>query len=217
MWRRDDNNLVGDAQPDATVRVMATKSIEDGIRTYLDSLGKSNKPVVDREAVKALQAQIRQAADPIEKLKLLSALDDEREGHVPDTEGEKAVFIADAKGWAERTGVSVSAFQALGVPDEVLVQAGFDVQAARRRTVARAASSRGSGRSPRIPLDDVVKAAKGLGSKWTLGDLARVLNREPTTVRNYVNKLIETGSVTDLGDDPNHDGRGRAAKLYRLS
>lgn len=48
---------------------MATKKIEDGIRSYLDSLGQSDKPVVDREAVKALKAQIRSEADSINKLK----------------------------------------------------------------------------------------------------------------------------------------------------
>jgi hypothetical protein len=196
---------------------MATKSTEDGIRTYLETLSTSSKPHVDREAVKALQSQIRDAKDPIQKLRLLTALDEEREGHVPDVEGPKAVFIAEAKQWADTEGVSASAFQALGVPDEVLVQAGFDVQAARRRTVARAASSSGSGRAPRVPLDDVLTAATGLGATWTLGNLARALDREPATVRNYVNKLVEAGSITEAGDDPDHDGRGRAPKIYSVT
>jgi len=34
------------------------------------------------------------------------------------------------------------------------------------------------------------------------------------TVRNYVTKLIEQKKIADLGDDPKHDGRGRAPKIY---
>lgn len=76
---------------------MATKNIEDGIRSYLDSLGTSNRPVVDQEAVKALRAQIKDSSDPIEKLRLLAALEEEQAGRVPDSAGDKAVFMAEAK------------------------------------------------------------------------------------------------------------------------
>jgi hypothetical protein len=197
---------------------MPTKKPEDGIRSYLDSLGKSNKPVVHREAVKALQDQLRSEPDPIQKLKLLTALDEEREGHAPDLEGEKAVFIAEAKAWADAEGISVAAFQALKVPDEVLVQAGFDVAAARRKVIARASSGGSSnGRAPRIPLEDVKVAASKLGLTWKLTDLATALDRDAPTVRNYVNKLVSDGAVTIVGEDPGHDGRGRAPKVYTLA
>lgn len=48
-------------------------------------------------------------------------------------------------------------------------------------------------------------------------DLASALDRDQTTARNYVNKLVQEGIVTILGDDPNHDGRGRAAKIYAVA
>lgn len=190
---------------------MATKKTEDGIRSYLSSLGSSDKPVVDREAVKALKAQIRDEADVINKAKLLSELEREEAGRVPDLSGEEAVFVAEARAWAEDTGVTVSALQALGVADDVLKRAGFEVTAPAR---AGSASRRGSTRAPRIPLSDVLAAARKLGSGWKLTDLAQVLGRDVATVRNYVNKLIEDGSISDLGEDPKHDGRGRAAKIY---
>jgi len=44
--------------------------------------------------------------------------------------------------------------------------------------------------------------------------LAAALDRDTTTVRNYANKLVEEGIVTVVGDDPKHDGRGRAPKIY---
>lgn len=190
---------------------MATKKIEDGIRSYLDSVGVVNKPVVDREAVKALKAEIKAETDTIKKLRLLAALEDEQAGKVPDTEGDKAVFVAEAKAWADAESIPVSAFQALKVPDDVLKEAGFSVSAAGPRA---ASASAGSTRAPRVPFEDVVKAAKKLGSGWKLTDLAAALDRDSTTVRNYVNKLVDEKVVTVVGDDPKHDGRGRAPKIY---
>lgn len=192
---------------------MSTKKIEDGIRAYLESLGLSKKPVVDREAVKALKVQIREASDPIEELRLHAALVEEQAGRTPDTEGDKAVFVAEAKGWAEEENIPVEAFQNMGVADEVLREAGFTVAAT---SAARTASNRRSSgtRAPRVPLEDIKVAARKLGSGWKLTDLAEALDRDVTTVRNYVNKLVNEGIVTVIGDDPQHDGRGRAAKIY---
>jgi hypothetical protein len=196
----------------SNVIAMATTKIEDGIRSYLDSLGTSNRPVVDREAVKALRGQIKDSSDPIEKLRLLAALEEEQAGRVPDSEGDKAVFVAEAKGWAESENIPVSAFQALKVPDDVLREAGFTVTASATRSTG--SRSLGGPRAPRIPFEDVEAAAKKLGSGWKLADLAAALDREPATVRNYVNKLVEEGLVSVIGDDAEHDGRGRAAKIY---
>ena len=195
---------------------MATKKVEDGIRSYLDSLGKSDKPVVDREAVRALKAQIKAETDSINKLKLLAELETEKAGRVTDTAGERAVFLAEAKAWAEAESIPVSAFQAMGVPDDLLREAGFEVTAGGvRKALGRAGVRGGSAtRASAIPLETVAAEAKKLGSGWKLTDLAAVLEREPMTVRNYVMKLVEQGVIADLGEDPKHNGRGRAAKIY---
>lgn len=195
------------------VYAMAIKKIEDGIRSYLDSLGASQKPVVDREAVKSLKAEIKAETDSIARLRLIAALEEEQAGRTPDLDGDKAVFVAEAKTWAEAEGIPVSAFQALKVPDEVLVDAGFTLDAPGPRASTGGRSS-SSGRAPRIPIEDVRAAVKKLGSGWKLTDLATALSRDTATARNYVNKLIEEGLIVDLGDDPKHDGRGRAPKLY---
>lgn len=194
---------------------MATKRIEDGIRGYLDSLGQSDKPMVDREAVKALRAQAREEADAINKVKLLAELEREEAGRAPDFSGERAVFVAEAKGWAESEGVPVGAFQAMGVPGDVLKEAGFEVTSGAGGRRSGGSLRSGGSRAPRIPLDEVLAAAKGLGGQWKLNDLAEKLDRDATTVRNYVKKLMDQGSVTEIGDDREHDGRGRAAKVYR--
>lgn len=192
---------------------MATKKTEDGIRTYLDGLSASTKPVIDREAIKSLKADIKAEADPIAKLRLLAALDEEQAGRTPDTEGDKAVFVAEAKAWAEAENIPVSAFQALKVPDDVLKAAGFIITEPSRVTAAPRANTSGT-RAPRIPLEEVAAAAKKLGSGWKVADLADALQREKGTVVNYIKQLLDNGTIADLGEDPKHDGRGRAPKIY---
>lgn len=187
------------------------KKTEDLIRDYLNSVDSSDKPVVDKEAVKALKTQVRNEEDPIEKLRLLAALEEEQQGKTVDRSEEEAAFVSNAKTWAETEQIPVSAFQALHVPDEMLRKAGFAVTTM-GTTSARRVST---GRAPRIPIDEVEAVIAGMAKQWTLNDLAAKIDRDPATVRNYVNKLIEAGKVSDIGEDPNHDGRGRAPKLYR--
>ncbi len=191
--------------------------IANGIRDYLNSL--SQRParagtgrVVDKQAVRALKDQVRQAADPIDKAKLLTALEEERRGRRPEPEPEneaaKAIFVTHAREWAEAEGISATALQVLHVPDAVLKEAGFAVS-------TRVGSRRGSGsRSPRLELEDVAAAARQLGESWKLNDLAAAIDRDPATTRNYARKLIDAGLVKVTGDDPEHDGRGRPPKLY---
>jgi hypothetical protein len=193
---------------------MAAKKTEDGIREYLNSLGKSAKPVVDKGAVKSLKAEIRTAADPIQKLKLMAALDVAEQGVVPDHSGAKAVFVSEARAWAESEGIKPEFIAALGVPDDVLKAAGFTVAARpappKRQTAARA---------PRLNDDEVLEAAKNLGGagEFKLSDLADAIGRSPATTRNYVVRLVEAGTIKEVGDDPNHQGRGRAPKLYKVA
>jgi hypothetical protein len=194
------------------LRVMAPKQTEDTIRKYLDSLGSSSRPVVDREAVKSLKREIRSQSDPIKKLALITALEEEQAGRAPDLDGPKATFVAEGKAWAEGRGFSASALQTLGVPDEVLRQAGFSVSA--RTRPASSGRRSGGSRAPRVPFEEVTAAAKKLGKSWKLADLAAAVDRDSNTTRNYVKRLIHEGLVTEVGDDPSHDGRGRAPKLY---
>jgi len=191
---------------------MAAKKTEDGIRDYLNSLGKTTKPVVDKEAVRSLKAEIRGTSDPIAKLRLMTALDEAEQGELPDNSGSEAVFIAEAKKWAESEGIKPEFMSALGVPDEVMKKAGFTV-------TARAAAPKRSGgtRQPALSLDEVKEAVATLpNGGWKLSQLAEALGRDTTTTRNYVNKLLAEKDpfIRQLGDDPSHDGRGRAPKLY---
>jgi len=114
---------------------MASKKTEDAIRTYLNSLGRPDRPVVDREAVNALKQQIKAESDPIEKAKLISARDREMLGHMPDRSAEQAAFVEAALAWSEEAGVTGDALAEMGVPVSVLRQAGFDPVAVSPRQV----------------------------------------------------------------------------------
>jgi hypothetical protein len=190
---------------------MATTKAETAIREYLNGLGKTNKRTVDREAVKNLKGQIRAEADPIAKLKLYGALEHAEHGTEIDLSGLEAVFIAEAKAWADANNVPGSAFQALKVDDEVLRRAGFALSALRKPSARRSAGTR----KPPVPQGDVLKAIGSLGKTWTVNDLAAKLGRDATTARNYVNQLLKDNAVTTAGEVPKKAGdRGRAAKLY---
>ena len=110
---------------------MATANVEDSIRSYLATLAAkpaTSKPIVDREAVKALTAQIKAESDPVRQLRLYAAREEVRKGTVPqpaDNSGLEAVFVSEAKAWADSERIGVDAFLAMNVPGRVLREAGF--------------------------------------------------------------------------------------------
>ena len=167
--------------------------------------------------MRALKAQIREEADVINRAKLLSELEREEAGQVPDVSGLEAVFVAEAKAWSDDTGVTVGALQTLGVSDDVLRTAGFEISTPGPTRAARSRSRDGGTRAPRLPIGDVAAAARQLGATWRLADLANQIGREPATTRNYLKQLVADGTVVEVGDDPKHDGRGRAPKIYAIS
>ncbi|MEJ7743269.1 MAG: hypothetical protein WKF73_12375 [Nocardioidaceae bacterium] len=60
------------------------------------------------------------------------------------------MFVTEAKKWADSEGIPARLFQAMGVSDEVLKEAGFEVTAqAGSKTSSRSTVS--AGRAPRIP------------------------------------------------------------------
>lgn len=187
---------------------------ETAVRSYLDALAAPTTPkrIVDKEAVRHLQAQIKATDDVIEQLRLHAALEEERQGRVEpevDRAALEAGFVAVAKAWADDEGITATAFRALRVPDEVLTKAGFELpEGAPPRRPSTAT------RAPRLALAEVRAAIAELPHTWRLSDLAERIDRDTNTTRNYVGKLVDEGSVTVLGDDPDHSGRGRAPKLY---
>src|SRR5215218_5001682 len=76
----------------------------------------------DESRIAELQAAIDATSDPIEKLKALSALEDAR---TVDGDRIRADFVAHAREYVAGEGIRVDAFRTMGVPDDVLRDAGL--------------------------------------------------------------------------------------------
>jgi hypothetical protein len=184
---------------------------ETAVRHYLLYLEDPGQLRDDAEVQKKTQA-VEAAVDPIDKLKALAAL--ERVAKIdegPLMEG----FVAHAKAWAEQTGVPVSGFRELRVPDDVLRAAGFDVPAGRRGRGA--SSSAGRQRAKAVPVEEIKNYVLAQKGTFLLSDVMGGIGGSQATVRKAIDELIETGQIEKLGPVPDYSGRGRAPIQYSRS
>lgn len=188
---------------------MATPSPEDAVRRYLLWL-EDPSSVVDEEAVAKAEAAVAEAVDPLARLHALADLEHAR---AADSEGVTADFVAHAKGYAEAQSIPLAAFEASGVPAEVLRRAGLLGGRGRRGR-----SAGGGTRAPKVAIEELKAAAARLPGPFTLSDVAREAGGgSPQTVRKAIDELIEAGQARNLGPKPDHHGRGRAPTLYELA
>lgn len=191
-----------DSQPMKVGQVPPVTDPEAAVRAYLDFLA-DPESARDEAAIARAEAAVAKAEDPIESLRALAELDRAR---TVDGSAQREAFIRHARAWASTEQIPASAFLKLNVPAEDLAAAG--ITAAPRTT-------RGRGRAPRLDIDDV--ASQLPSGNFTLKDVAQRIDRETGTTRRYVQQLVDRGLVADLGEDPDHDGRGRAPHLYKKS
>lgn len=151
----------------------------------------------DHEAIAAAKQVAENAADPLERLKALSRL---QELESVDGDSFRSGFVAHAAGWAADNGVTPEAFVSYGVPADVLRDAGL-VQ-------AKTSASRGGKRRGRVS-PEAVRAAIPAG-EFTIADLERASGASTATVRKVIAEMTEAGTLRDLGPDQSHSGRGRA-------
>ncbi|HET6953252.1 MAG TPA: hypothetical protein VFI47_22925 [Acidimicrobiales bacterium] len=193
--------------PDAT-------SPEDFVRQYLlflDDPGKLRDPAEIQRRTQAVLA----ADDPIAKLKALAEL--ERAATVEEEPLRKG-FIDHARAWAEGEGVPAGAFRELGVPDDVLRSAGFEVPEGRPGRTRGGSDRRNGEARPRaraVTVDQIKAHLLDRAEPFILADVMGAIGGSPATVRKAVDELVEAGRVVRLGVDPNHEGRGRAPIRYR--
>jgi hypothetical protein len=189
---------------------MATRAqqAENVVRSYLESI--LNPTYVSPE-IEKLERQLQDETDVIQIAVLKQALIDEREG----TSLEDA-FVEHAKSWADSTNVGVKALSEMGVGAKVLSRAGFDVREldtktkrATTRTTERAA------RRSRVTSQDVERSirAHASGTMLSVSDLVDKTGASNATVTKTLKGLV-ADAVKEPVDDPDHSGRGRAAKLY---
>lgn len=190
---------------------MAAPTPEDAVRRYLLWL-EEPESIVDDEAVARAEAAVADAADPLARLHALADLEHAR---AADAEGVTADFVAHAKAYGEAQSIPLAAWEALGVPAEVLRQAGLTGGRARRP--GRPAGGGTGSRAPKVAIEELKAAARRLPKQFTLADVAREAGGgSPQTVRKAVDEMIEAGQVRNLGPKPDHHGRGRAPTLYEL-
>jgi len=185
---------------------------EEAVRRYLMFL-EDPRQLVDKERVATLEDEVTKATDPIERLKALSELDRAKRA---DGEGVKLGFIVHAKTWADANEVPRPVFQQVGVPDDVLRAAGFEVGrvALSRRAPEASADRRARRRALPVRQEEIKRYVLGLEEPFKLVDITAAIGGSPATVRAAVESLVEEGRVTKLGPDPNHDGIGRAPIVY---
>lgn len=181
---------------------MASKSAESAVRTYLTAL-RDPASLRDESRLAQLQAELDSSGDELQRLRLRQQIFDIESPSVGQYEDE---FITHAKAWAEEHGVSARAFEAEGVPAQVLRRAGLAPAGGNRR-------SRRSGVRTRVTVDEV-RALIPRGS-FTIRTLQETSGASPAVVRKVVNEELANGRLKEVGPDPDHRGPGRSPTLYK--
>ena len=123
----------------------------------------------------------------------------------PSVEQHENEFVTHARAWAEEQGITAAAFEAEGVPSQVLRKAGLapTTRGRQRRT----------GKRSRVTVAEV-RAAIPRGS-FTIKTLQELSGASPAVVRKVVTEELGGGQLKEIGPDPDHRGPGRAPTLYK--
>lgn len=186
---------------------------EGAVRLYLMYLS-DPASLRDETEIKKLQGEVDKAKDPIDKIKALGAL--ERAEAVDSSTFEEG-FVSSAKAWAEGENVGLSAFRSIGVPDDVLRRAGFDMPSRGRGSGTRRQASGTRQRAKSVSLDSIKQHVRTTKGTFLLTDVQQGAGGSSATVRKAVEELIESGEVEKLGPVPNYSGRGRVPTQYSVS
>lgn len=203
-------------QPDAS------GAAEEAVRRYLAWL-EDPTSAVDTDAIAKAEVAFASATDPIAKLH--AAADLER-AKATDTTALRAAFVGHARAYAAHADIPVAAFRALGVPDDVLAEAGFALPSARGRR-GPAAAPRGREpltgaaprvRAPQITVPQLQEVALRFEGPFTLAQLVdRAGGGSPVTARKAVEELVADGQLAALGPAVDHAGPGRAPNRYQTT
>jgi hypothetical protein len=176
---------------------------ERHIRAYLRYL-QDPSTAVDQAAVQRAVAAVEATGDdPIGRVMALSRL--EAAQAVPDGSAMEDAFIAHVVPWAEAAQVTYNALTSMGVPPDVLARAGLE-PSAEPPPVRR--------RLPVIPLDDVYVKLPARGT-FTSKEVGATWGRTAHTANAWLNALAADGRVEQLGEAPDHPGKGRPPIVWR--
>lgn len=198
-----------------TAPILANAHTPEGaVRLYLMYLQDPSK-LRDEAEIKKLQQAVEGSADPIDKLKAIASLE---RAEAVDPEPFIQAFVAYAKQWADENDVSVAAFRQMGVPADVLLDAGF--QTARGPGSRTAVPSTGGARRKRaaaVPADTIREFIVSRTDPFTIQDVREGVGGSTATVTKVIKDLVADGALTDRGPAVNHTGRGRAPTVYEIA
>jgi hypothetical protein len=186
-----------------------TVSPESAVRLYLQYLA-NPASVVDAAAVRKAQSAVEKAKDPIDRLKAIGALE---RAQATDETVYRNDFVRYARAWAQEEGIPGSAFRELGVPPDVLAEAGLDGQAKGRRRSKPGTASRS--RRPAVKTEQLEAGILALTEPFTMREVADRIGGSPITIKAALDRLVAQEKVVDAGERPGT--RGRAAKLWKVS
>lgn len=203
---------------------------EHAVKTYLDFL--ENPEAVDRGSIAELENQFSVAGSPIVKLRVLAEIDRvRRAGRAALEDG----FIRDASAWAAENRIPPSAFLALGVDQELLAKAGFELPPTQppRHPGANKSSSKSSKetanrsailsnqveRKPRaksVTSETVETLILATTEPFSVRDIVDISQATNATVSRVVGWLVAAQRVEKIGLLSPQGSRGIAPSGYRV-
>lgn len=188
---------------------MANGTAEAAIRNYLTAL-RDPSSLRDEDAITQLRTQLESAGDELERLQLRQQILDFES---PSVERYEEEFVTHARAWADQHGISAKAFEAEGVPSQVLRRAGFGGVARGGRRSTRSRGGATTRTRSRVTVDEVRSAIPK--AAFTIKHLEQSSGASPAVVRKVVREEVAAGRLVQEGTDPDHAGPGRAPTLYR--
>jgi hypothetical protein len=181
---------------------------EAAVRAYLQFI-EDPASIVDAAAVKKAQSALEKASDPIDRLKAIGALE---RAQATDETVYRTDFVRFAGAWATEEGIPGSAFRQLGVPTDVLAEAGLDGQPKGRRRSKAGTTPRS--RRPPMKTEQIETGILALPEPFTVREVADRIGGSPITIKAALDRLVAQDKVGEAGERPGI--RGRAAKLWRV-
>jgi hypothetical protein len=182
---------------------MSTNS-EEAVRNYLAYLSDPSS-IVDQPKIDALNAAVNAEKDSLVKLKLIS--DRDRAQNV-DASVVRGDFIVHAAEWARINNVTSSAFQQMGVANDVLAAAGLLGKKGRGK--AKGLTGPRGTRAPGVRSEGIRAAISAKSGIFTISEVAKETGATVATVTKVVNGLVEEGALKNRGQAEKTGARGRA-------
>ena len=183
---------------------------EEAVRSYLTYLADPGS-LVNASEIKKLESAAAKVTDVLERLRALSALHNAK--HV-DATRLRADFVRHAKPWAAQQGLATPAFVEMGVPGDVLEDAGLSGSGRPGRGSNTRTAGPARSRAPRVGADEIRTAILARAVPFTVNDVQSSVGGSPGTIKKVLDELQASGDIERRGAVADWAGRGRAPYQY---